>query len=631
MKPDMKVIRAVIVQLILTALAMLAVTVNPLCTDITDLFREYDYRDILLFMGLWLIFTLCDRVSSQGGDTMLLKCVCGILSLFLSVILIAGDSFMYSNSLELMTGGAIRWAASLIRLAGYLPFFYRVFHALFIWLDTALPGLSEKKGGAQKGLFGAYLKLLSDRPVLTSFCTMWVLYLPMLITCYPGLMMGDTGDQLAQGANLMDFHPYVRLISEEVKLFDHHPVVHTKLLWLCVHLGQSLTGSWNAGAYTYCLVQMAITLLCYALALGILLRDTIRPVHSVWIMVYLLYCPAMAHTLMVMSKDIIYTGFLMLFMAALYGLLRRDASRGILCEFILSMLGILAFRKEGVYIVLLTLFMAFLTKALNRRRCALLFVSVVILHLLWGDVLLPALKVSPGSKREAMSMPFQMTARYIVQYGDEVTDEERAAIDGVLDYDQVAELYNPTRCIVKKLYREDATREDMSAYIKSFFSMFLKHPNVYLIAAANFKFRYFYPSPIDESSYDLPYSDMWMGIVNGNMAEAGLETDFHYPKGVLTYLRDIETAIWDMLKGLPVLRILFSTSTYIWAVIIAVAYALLRRNGHMLTLLMPLVTTILVIMAGPRGGGHNRYIIPLAVCIPAVSFMLSRMSRGRRA
>lgn len=33
--------------------------------------------------------------------------------------------------------------------------------------------------------------------------------------------------------------------------------------------------------------------------------------------------------------------------------------------------------------------------------------------------------IQNGSIREALSLPFQQTARYIVEYGDEVTDEEK--------------------------------------------------------------------------------------------------------------------------------------------------------------------------------------------------------------
>ena len=37
----------------------------------------------------------------------------------------------------------------------------------------------------------------------------------------------------------------------------------------------------------------------------------------------------------------------------------------------------------------------------------------------------------------------QQTARYLKEYPDDVTKEEAKAIDGVMKYDEIADLYNP--------------------------------------------------------------------------------------------------------------------------------------------------------------------------------------------
>lgn len=37
-----------------------------------------------------------------------------------------------------------------------------------------------------------------------------------------------------------------------------------------------------------------------------------------------------------------------------------------------------------------------------------------------------------------LSLPFQQTARFVSEYESEITDEERAVIDRVLIYDQLA-------------------------------------------------------------------------------------------------------------------------------------------------------------------------------------------------
>ena len=41
------------------------------------------------------------------------------------------------------------------------------------------------------------------------------------------------------------------------------------------------------------------------------------------------------------------------------------------------------------------------------------------------------------------SLPFQQTARYVKNTGDEISEEEREIIAKVLDYDSLAEIYEP--------------------------------------------------------------------------------------------------------------------------------------------------------------------------------------------
>ena len=44
------------------------------------------------------------------------------------------------------------------------------------------------------------------------------------------------------------------------------------------------------------------------------------------------------------------------------------------------------------------------------------------------QIVLPACNVAPGGKQEALSVFFQQTARYVTEYGDEVTEAEQEAI-----------------------------------------------------------------------------------------------------------------------------------------------------------------------------------------------------------
>lgn len=62
-----------------------------------------------------------------------------------------------------------------------------------------------------------------------------------------------------------------------------------------------------------------------------------------------------------------------------------------------------------------------------------------------NHIIFPYLKITPGSTKEMLSVPFQQTARYIKEYSDEVTEKEKEVIDRVLNYDTLSERYDTDR------------------------------------------------------------------------------------------------------------------------------------------------------------------------------------------
>ena len=62
----------------------------------------------------------------------------------------------------------------------------------------------------------------------------------------------------------------------------------------------------------------------------------------------------------------------------------------------------------------------------------------------FNSILLPVWGITPGSKGEMLSIPFQQTARYVKEYPEDIMEQERLAIDNLLQYDKLAEAYNPS-------------------------------------------------------------------------------------------------------------------------------------------------------------------------------------------
>lgn len=120
-------------------------------------------------------------------------------------------------------------------------------------------------------------------------------------------------------------------------------------------------------------------------------------------------------------------------------------------------------------------------------------VGVTMLYQFAEGPLASAAGVEPGSVKEMLSVPFQQTARYLKEYPDDVTSKERKAINKILDYDKLAEIYQPERSDhVKDTYKDK--KGGLKRYFRqAWLPMFFKHPDAYFEATLENTYGYYYP------------------------------------------------------------------------------------------------------------------------------------------
>ena len=98
---------------------------------------------------------------------------------------------------------------------------------------------------------------------------------------------------------------------------------------------------------------------------------------------------------------------------------------------------------------------------------------------------------------------WKRTARTVVEHGDEITQEEKEAIDAVLDYNSLAENYKPHLSDpVKATIRKDADSKVLIRYLVTWFRMFFKYPATYVKATVNQNYLLVYPREENRALYD---------------------------------------------------------------------------------------------------------------------------------
>lgn len=248
----------------------------------------------------------------------------------------------------------------------------------------------------------------------------------------------------------------------------------------------------------------------------------------------------------------------------------------------------------------------------------------VLAYLLAFQVIYPLAGIAKEEK-EMLSVPFQQTARCLLEHPDDVTDEERAAISAILPYDELASLYNPDLSdpVKESVYDEhgNMTPEQRSDYFSAWLSMGLRHPLTYLRATIANTYAYFYPWEIIGEDIDRPVLHFYM---QGEPINQTFDVHYLMPDELRQAVNDFLVAQYDV----PVLQAIWSPALYIWIFLVLCAYALRSRNYAALIVAIPLLMLLITTLAGPLNG-HLRYILPLAAALPLFAGCVVGVSGSR--
>lgn len=547
-------------------------------------------------------------------------------SLLFSFFMVEGHYFEVTNAIDFFSAGLFVKALCSLYFAAYAIFYYLVFLSIDDLLCSLLQHLATAKADdlAHNKVIRMYLSSIEYRPFLTSFATLIACFIPLAIVSYPALFVGDCPSQIPQALNSENFQPYLELIDDNIKLFNHHPITHTLLIRLCLWVGSLLSLTDNASIFIYVLFQGFISCYLYAVCIKICVTKLHASPHlAAFCVLFYAFHPRTFTYLVQITKDTIYCAMFTLLICLLYAAIKkRSMSRKSALIMLILGLGTILFRNDGIYLVL-TLFVLSLAYRELRKPMVPVIACVVTFWFAWGHLILPAFSITPGSIREMLSIPLQQTARYVTEHQDDVTEDEREAIDAIMSYDLLVEKYDPVRSdSIKRCFRESATRDDLKKYFSAWASMFKRHPESYIRATLNNKYQYFYPSRQLSEPYS--YFGEYGAGSRGSMDSVNsiCETEFSHPEALLQAQQLFEYGREAFFR-MPVLRLFVTSYAYILAILFIVFFCLRHLKWNVLLMTAPMIVQIAIIIAGPTNGYYFRYTVPIAMLLPFLVLFLS--------
>ena len=526
-----------------------------------------------------------------------------VLSLILAFFMIFGNSFMCVGSTALIFKNIGYFLLSLIMYIGYYYLFLVLISYLFRFLDKN--NFSEENKEKKDNKFVAAFK---KHPFLFSLCFIVICWLPYIISYYPIILSPDPSFQIRQFFGIRTkYADYAILLDENVVMTNHHPVTHTMLLGGCLKLG-TMIGNDNLGLFFYSIIQISV--LASVLAFSIYYMQKMGLKTKYLIGVLLIYALVPMFPLYAMSgvKDVLFGAFIFLYFIFLHNLVKTK------CEgykwwnyllIIILLILICLFRNNGIHVLILSLPFTLIIARKKWKQLLTVMVCVFGFYGVFDKVILPYYKITPGSIREVLSVPFQQTARLSKYHGDEFTEEEIATIDKILGYDDLAERYDSELADpVKNEFNKYATDEDLKEYFKVWFNGLIKHPGTYIEATMNNVYGFFYP---EKTKWYVYYN------FDNRITENGF--DYHYNS--LETSRNILSEYAVAFPYIPGIGLISNIGFNVWIIFTLFAYAIYKKLYKNILILAPALILILVCVVGPANT-YFRYALPFIFAMPFI-------------
>lgn len=488
-------------------------------------------------------------------------------------------------------------------------------------------------------------ELLKQHPMLFTILVLLICWLPSIIINYPAILPVDGFRQLRQ-------------YYGEVPITNAHPPIHTILFGTAVSLGKKL-GSANLGLFISNIPQIGVTAFAFGLSTTVLNKMK-APIWLIWSNVILgALSPAVIGLLMVSTKDLLFTSTVLVLYSLYVLFLMNKVSPDeesvrnkvllAISIFVVTTFVILL-RKNGVYMVLPVILFVFLealkktyenikNKEFSFKNSIKIIIPIVIsiAPIMVAQEVDSVLMVKYDMvdyvrKSEALSIPFQQTARYVKEYPDEVTDKEKNAIENVLDYDRLADLYTPhVSDNVKRTHPIEVSNDEYKQYFKVWFSMLKKHPRIYIESTLSQNYYLF--SPENLNSY---YGHLGNGLekkegqpeeelFNEIMEKVGIKPT-HYK----IEIQDKLLTSYKTVDSLPLTSILSNFSFFVIIIMIIIGISYKMNCFNTLKLSIPIFVLLGTIFAGPIIRGYLRYGAPFIYITPILyGFLLFELRKNR--
>ena len=457
-------------------------------------------------------------------------------------------------------------------------------------------------------------KPLMSKIGLEAFSVILLCWLPWVISYYPASMDWDVYRQLASFTNVSSYAHS-----------NHDPFFSFFVIGVCYNLGKWL-GSENLGVFIYIVLRDIALAAIYARVVWTLSRAGFPKLLCIVVLFYYAITPVWGAYAKHAFKDTFAAGLFCAAITSMICVIRLERNKKLqyndcVVFAILSCFSCL-FRGNVIYallpsVVLLSILL--ISKKQIGYGCIAL--SGCLFFLVFNYSITHFGGIKPADKEEALSLPFQMSARTVRDHFEEITEEEKAALNGYLDYESMGTRYDPlVSDPVKNRAKKDVSVSTKAAYFKVFLKMISKYPvtNFEAIIASTYGYYTFAPKHGEtEGNYNAN-----MTILSGIKPSGFLEwfSNFEYKEETKKYREWLHrwSRIWDRL---PLFSLTDTIAAYTWFVVLLGLWLIQHHKKNELIPVLSVLMLIGTCIASPVNDCFRYYSLAAASC-PSLLLLL---------
>ena len=544
---------------------------------------EYSFtgNSILCVVFFILTYWLLSKISQVKNRR--LKICCTILAVLFASFEVVGQSIDTYLDLSGILESSITLTKSIIKWFGYIILIYGVIANIYLLLD-------------KKEFFKGTCKWFTNnkRTFFLTWGIIFVAWIPYFLNYYPGVITADSMGQICQSLGIYN-------------LTNHHPVFHTFFISIAMNIGKFF-GNYNIGVAIYSVVQMIVVSCIFSFAIYYMAKRNVDIKFRILTLLFYAFYPVNALYSITMWKDIPFAIAMLIFtiMMTEIAVNREHFMKSKLKNVLLviSMLLVVLFRNNGLYVVILTLPFIFIFARQNYKKLIAITAIIIVFYGVWKGPIFALFDVTEGSSREALSIPLQQFAR-MTKYED-LTDDERWRIYKYLPVDNLADYYYPKISDqVKNNFDNEAFAEDKVGFIKLWIKLCLKYPRTAIEAFLCNSYGYYYPEAVH-----------W--VVGREVFETTQEQEKALDLKATPIVDIPALESFDAMldnRSLPLNSMLYSIGFTFWIVVTMLMYARYKKKYRLMLIYIPVGILWLTCLASPVFG-EFRYIYSMFTCLP---------------